>query len=59
MDTTELTDLERRGWEALSTEDAAGPFYDEVLVAEPLMLLPGGMQLDDRQVIVDSMSGAP
>ena len=59
MDTTELADLERRGWVALSTEGAAGPFYDEVLVDEPLMLLPGGMVLDDRQVIVDSMGGAP
>ncbi len=59
MDVDELTDLERPGWEALSTEGAAGPFYDEVLVDEPLMLLPGGMVLDDRQVIVDSMSGAP
>ncbi len=59
MDPTELTDLERRGWTALSTEGAAGPFYDEVLVAEPLMLLPGGLQLDDRAMIVDSMGGAP
>ena len=59
MDHTELADLERRGWEALSTEGAAGPFYDEVLVDEPLMLLPGGMVLDDRATIVDSMGGAP
>ena len=59
MDTDDLIALERRGWDALSTEGAAGPFYDEVLVAEPLMLLPGGMVLDDRATIVDSMAGAP
>ncbi|MGI8757051.1 MAG: nuclear transport factor 2 family protein [Acidimicrobiales bacterium] len=55
----DLTALERRGWEALSTDGAAGPFYDETLVEEPLMLLPSGMVIDDRTTIVESMSGAP
>lgn len=55
----ELIDLERRAWEALATEGAAGPFYEEVLAEEVLMLLPGGMVLDDRQQVITSMGGAP
>ena len=59
MDANELIELEQGGWEALSTEGAASGFYDEVLAAEPLMLLPGGMVIDDRQTVVDSMGGPP
>ncbi len=55
----ELIELEQRGWRALSTEGEAAGFYDEVLDDEPLMLLPGGMVLDDRAQIVASMGGAP
>lgn len=59
MDDHELIELERRGWQALSTEGAAGPYYEEVLADEVLMLLPGGMVIDDRAQVVASMSGAP
>lgn len=55
----ELVELERRGWEALATEGAAGPFYEEVLAERVLMLLPGGLVIDDRAAVVESMSGAP
>jgi hypothetical protein len=56
----ELITLERQGWDALSTGgDAARTFYESVLDARPVMLLPGGMVLDDRATIVESMSGAP
>jgi hypothetical protein len=56
----ELLELERAGWEALSKGgDAAATFYDGVLAAEVLMLLPGGMVLDDRSAVVDSMRGEP
>lgn len=55
----ELIDLERRAWQALATDGAAGPFYDEVLDEHPLILLPGGLVMDDRAAIVESMSGAP
>lgn len=52
--------LEHRGWEALSsTGEAARAFYDEVLAVEVTMLLPGGLNLRDRDRILDSMSGAP
>ncbi|SRR5581483_3809102 len=56
----ELVELERAGWVALSTGgDAAARFYEEVLTDNPLLLLPGGMVLDDRAQIVDAMRGVP
>lgn len=56
----ELLDLERSGWEALSTSgEAAAAFYEEVLADEVLMLLPGGMVIDDRAQIVEAMQGPP
>ena len=55
----ELIDLERAAWKALSTSgDAAAEFYDEVLAKDVLMLLPGGMTIDDRATVVDSMHQA-
>jgi hypothetical protein len=52
--------LERQGWDALSSDgETARAFYDEVLDERVVMLLPGGMVLDDRSTIVDSMSGRP
>lgn len=61
MDTAaDLLALERSGWDALSTSgDAAARFYDENLDTEVLMLLPGGIVLDDREEVVESMRGAP
>jgi len=57
--TTELLDLERAAWDALSTDgETASAFYDDVLAEDVLMLLPGGMVIDDRSTVVDSMSGA-
>lgn len=56
----ELLQLERAGWEALSTSgEAASRFYAENLAADVLMLLPGGMVLDDREAVIESMSGSP
>lgn len=56
----ELMGLEREGWDALSVGgDAAAAYYDEVLADEVLMLLPGGMVLDDRTEVIDSMRGEP
>jgi hypothetical protein len=56
----ELEALERDGWIALSTSgEAARRFYEDVLDDEVLMLLPGGMVLDDRAAIVEAMSGQP
>jgi hypothetical protein len=55
--TKDLVDLERRSWEALATEGAAAPYYEEVLDEDPVVLMPGGMVIDDRQTIIDSMGG--
>jgi hypothetical protein len=58
-DIEELQELERAGWEALSTEGAAAPWYEEVLAGEVLFLLPGGMVIDDRNEVVRSVGGPP
>jgi hypothetical protein len=56
----ELLKLEHDGWRALSTSaEEAGRFYAETLAAEVLMLLPGGMVLDDRGAVIESMGGSP
>jgi hypothetical protein len=60
MTEDELIDLERRGWEALSSSGrAAVEFYERVLDRDVIMLLPGGMVLEDREAIVRSMAGQP
>ncbi|HSI80488.1 MAG TPA: nuclear transport factor 2 family protein [Solirubrobacterales bacterium] len=52
--------LEEQGWEALSASgEAARAFYERVLDGVVVMLLPGGLVLDDRAVVVQSMSGRP
>ena len=54
-----LLDLEHAAWQALSSEGAAPAFYREVLADDVLMLLPGGMVIDDRDTVIQSMGGAP
>jgi Domain of unknown function (DUF4440) len=57
---SELIGLEEQGWRALATSgEAAAHFYHQVLDDNPVMVLPGGMMLDDREVIIRSMSGQP
>lgn len=55
----DLLDLERAGWEALSTDGGAAPFYDSVLSEQVLMLFPGGFLIDDRAAVIASMGGEP
>jgi hypothetical protein len=57
--TDELISLEREAWAALATEGAAGPFYEALLADDVLMLLPGGLVIDDPATVVESMAGAP
>lgn len=57
--TDELIEQEREGWTALTTKGAAARYYDRVLSDQVVMLMPGGMVIDDRQEAVDSMSGDP
>lgn len=55
-----FSELEDRGWRALSTSgEQAAAFYDDVLDGQVLMLLPGGMVIDDRAAAITAMSGAP
>ena len=55
----ELADLEEQGWQALSsTGAAAAGFYQRVLDETVVMLLPGGMLIDDRETI-KSVSAQP
>lgn len=57
---TDLVDLEREAWRALSTDgETAAEHYERVLAEEVLMLLPGGLVIDDRRAVIDSMRGAP
>ena len=57
--TTELIELEHSAWQALTESgEAAVAFYDQVLATDVLMLFPGGMVIDDRAQVVDSMRGA-
>jgi hypothetical protein len=50
-------DLEERGWQALATDGAAAEFYGEVLDDTVVMLLPGGLVLDERAAVIEAMSG--
>ena len=34
-------------------------FYERVLARDVLMLLPGGLVIDDRRAVIESMRGAP
>jgi Domain of unknown function (DUF4440) len=60
MSAGEPVELEQAGWHALCSgpEDAVA-FYDRVLDDHVVVLLPGGMRLDDRAAIVHSMGGPP
>jgi hypothetical protein len=56
----ELVDLERQGWQALSSEGNAGrEFYASVLREDAVMLLPGGMRLEGRDRILQSLGTQP
>ena len=56
----ELIALEIEGWRALAADGAAATeFYSRLLDKSVVMLLPGGVRLGDRYVILESMSGAP
>ena len=56
----DLIELEEGGWQALSSEvDAGRQFYSAVLRDDAIMLFPGGMILDGKQRILDSLSSQP
>ncbi len=58
--TRSVVELEHRGWHALSSgADAAAAFYEDVLADRVLLLLPGGLVIDDRAEVIAAMRGAP
>lgn len=58
IDATELLDLEHETWKALGDPASAQAFYDRFLADDVLMLLPGGLVIDDRDTVIQSMEGA-
>lgn len=61
MDTMkELLELEKQGWNALSTEGDAGKrFYSSILREDAIMVFPGGMIIDGKKEILDSLNAKP
>lgn len=56
----DLLKREREAWRALSTDgETAANHYQAALARDVLMLLPGGLVIDERQDVIDSMRGAP
>lgn len=56
----ELIELEQQGWKALSTGgDAGKEFYASVLREDAVMLFPGGMCIDGRESILQSLGSQP
>lgn len=56
----ELMDLEEQGWRALATEgDAGKKFYASVLREDAVMLFPGGMRIEGRDRILESLGAPP
>jgi hypothetical protein len=55
----DLLELERQGWTALTKGgDAARDFYADLLADQVLMLLPGGMVLNDRSEALEALRAA-
>lgn len=56
----ELIELEQQGWKALSTEgDASKDFYASVLREDAVMLFPGGIFIEGRESILESLGAQP
>ena len=56
----DLVDLEMQGWQALSSAGEAGRnFYSIVLRDDAVMLFPGGLRVDGKEAILDSLAAQP
>lgn len=56
----EITALEMRGWDALTTEgSAATDFYRSMLLDDAVFLFPGGLRIEGREDILDSFAAQP
>jgi len=56
----ELIELERQGWHALATPgDAGRRFYSSILREDATMIFPGGMRIEGREPILQSLDTQP
>jgi hypothetical protein len=56
----ELLELEERGWRALATQGNAGQaFYASILWDDAVMLFPGGLRIEGRERILESLGSQP
>jgi hypothetical protein len=56
----ELLELEERGWHALATKGNAGQvFYASILRDDAVMLFPGGLRIEGRERILESLGSQP
>lgn len=51
--------VERSAWRARSTEGAEPRFSRDALADDVPTLLPGGLVIEDRNTVIESMSGPP
>jgi hypothetical protein len=59
-DDRELIEIEEAAWRALATSgEAASEYYAHRLASEVVILMPGGMVIDDRDRVIESMQGPP
>jgi ketosteroid isomerase-like protein len=55
-----LIQLEHEGWEALATSQvAARSYWSHLLADDAVMLFPGGVRLDGKQAILESIAVQP
>lgn len=55
-----LVELEERGWRALAADGAAArAFYASVLREDAVMLFPGGLRIEGRDRILESLGTRP
>ena len=56
----ELLELETQGWRALASGvEVAREFYGGLLSDDAVMLLPGGMVLEGKEAILESLDAQP
>jgi hypothetical protein len=58
MTVNDPLELERAAWRALTGDGDPVEFYADILADDVLMLLPGGLVIDDRERVIASMQGA-
>lgn len=55
-----LIELEEQSWQALSSaKDEAKRFYSSLLTEDAVMLFPGGMRIEEKEKILESLGAQP